>query len=984
MSLALFSAQDSGNIFGSVTDTSGDALPGSTVTLTGFGTTQFRVTDSQGSFRFLGLDPGTWEVKAELDHYSTVQQPNVVVSINRNTEIVLTLSTAIAESITVTAESPLLDERKISSGTTISQLELEKIPSVRDPWGVMTQAAGVLLDRVNVGGSESPDQPLVIGAGTGQRQNAYSLDGADITDRFGDGTSKFFDFDQIAEYQLETGGSDVSREVPGVTFNLVTKRGSSEFRGSARFYLTDPDGYFGALRQGSDELDPEDLGPGQPEDAFGATRVGRIQEYGFEAGGPLWRDHLWAWAAWSTNDVTRISANGTDERFVLPNEAIKLNAQLSPANSAVASFNNGDREWLGALGGPNIGADALWDFRGPTGITTIEDSHVFGSNLFLSGRYTHIDFGFSAASTGGCGPTGQEFTVGADGIQHGRGCGNESRPSDELKADASWFTNTGTLSHEIKFGGRIRRVESTTDWTYPGRDILNYHGAYFGVQDPDLLAIFGLPPERYMDAHFLYAYRQGGVSATVDYRGLWGQDTITWGKWTVNDGLRYDVADGENKAGVVDANPAFPQVMPEIDFGGNDADGVRWSVLQPRVGVTYALGEERNTLLRGSLGRFADPLSAQVLTRRSPLDGQFASILFIDEPDGRTGIYDDGELFAVVGGLFGFDPDNPTALENSNLNDPGLDAPLTDELILGVEHAFLPEFVVGLQYTHRQGRDILDERDLFTDPDGNIRTAGRADYIAGEPIDFSLPGDSRVFEYTPLFAGGLSSIGGTLLANGVRDTTYDSIALTATKRLSNRWMLRGYLQWGEVSWDIPDSQFDNNDPNILRPASGGSLASNASVDGALKIEQGFVMSVQASWSWNVNGMVQIAPERAWGFNLAANVYGRQGYPIPYFVRIRSGRSGDGVQRDISANEVALGAIDAFRSDDLLVIDFRIEKEFAATGNTSLTFSIDGFNLLNEPSVTNRSSQNLGSPTAGWLSETLGPRIWRLGVRLSWR
>ncbi|MEJ2086819.1 MAG: TonB-dependent receptor, partial [Acidobacteriota bacterium] len=429
VSLPLFGAQDSGNIFGTVTDTSGSALPGSTVILTGFGATQVQVTDSNGGFRFLGLDPGDWRVKAQLDGFSTVEQPNVVVSVNRNTEIVLSLSGAIQESITVTAESPLLDERKVSAGTTISQVELEKIPSTRDPWAVMQQAPGVLTDRINVGGNLSGTQQFFTGAGTDKTQNAYYVDGGDITDRFGTGgfSSTYFDCDQFSEMQLHTGGTDVTREVPGVSINLVTKRGSNEFRGSARFLLTDPDGYFGALKQGNDDLDPNDLGPGQSPENFGASQVDRNQEYGFEAGGPLWRNRLWAWASWGFNDLNSVAPNGSPDRIVLENTAIKLNVQFSPANTAVVSFNNGDKRGENRGAGPDKAPDSLWNQRGPTGITKIEDSHVFGSSFFLSGQYVHVDGGFSFASTGGCGPVGQEWTVGADGIQHGQQCGSTRR-----------------------------------------------------------------------------------------------------------------------------------------------------------------------------------------------------------------------------------------------------------------------------------------------------------------------------------------------------------------------------------------------------------------------------------------------------------------------------------------------------------------------------------------------------------------------------
>ena len=38
--------------------------------------------------------------------------------------------------------------------------------------------------------------------------------------------------------------------------------------------------------------------------------------------------------------------------------------------------------------------------------------------------------------------------------------------------------------------------------------------------------------------------------------------------------------------------------------------------------------------------------------------------------------------------------------------------------------------------------------------------------------------------------------------------------------------------------------------------------------------------LQSSWSWNLNGMFQVAPDRPWGFNVAANLHGREGYPLP--------------------------------------------------------------------------------------------------------
>lgn len=102
---------------------------------------------------------------------------------------------AVEDVITVTAESPLLDERRISTGAVISQTELEKIPAAGDPWAVLAEQPGVLTDRINVGGNES-----------GQ-QSVYSVGGVVITDMVAIGSyPACYDFDSFEEMQISTGG----------------------------------------------------------------------------------------------------------------------------------------------------------------------------------------------------------------------------------------------------------------------------------------------------------------------------------------------------------------------------------------------------------------------------------------------------------------------------------------------------------------------------------------------------------------------------------------------------------------------------------------------------------------------------------------------------------------------------------------------------------------------------------------------------------
>jgi hypothetical protein len=99
---------------------------------------------------------------------------------------------AVDEMITVTAGSPLLDQRRISTGATVSQTGLDKIPSTRDPYAVLQTTPGVLTDRINVGGNESGQQSAAV----------WEVDSLVITDMTALGSSTaYYDFDAFEEMQ---------------------------------------------------------------------------------------------------------------------------------------------------------------------------------------------------------------------------------------------------------------------------------------------------------------------------------------------------------------------------------------------------------------------------------------------------------------------------------------------------------------------------------------------------------------------------------------------------------------------------------------------------------------------------------------------------------------------------------------------------------------------------------------------------------------
>ena len=238
MAVSAFAQLQTGNIFGKAQAKDGSALPGVTVTLTGDGAPQTTVTDARATSGFRTSRPARYTVKAELAGFGTATRAGLTVNVGQNADITMTLNASMAESITVTAESPLLDVRKAGTATNVSKIEMEKIPTSRDPWTVLQSVPAVNVDRINVGGSQSGQQSVYYAKGALSRDNTWNVDGVNITDMGATGSSPlYFDFDSFEEMQVTTGGSDPRIETPGVQLNMVTKRGTNDIRGSGRYLL---------------------------------------------------------------------------------------------------------------------------------------------------------------------------------------------------------------------------------------------------------------------------------------------------------------------------------------------------------------------------------------------------------------------------------------------------------------------------------------------------------------------------------------------------------------------------------------------------------------------------------------------------------------------------------------------------------------------------------------------------------------------------
>jgi len=925
------------------------------VTLSGIGAPQTQLTDAQGRFRFVGLAPGTYRLHAHRDGFSPTDMDNLIVHVGRNTDVEVTLLPSITETMTITGEAPLLDERRFSKGNTFTLTELERVPTARDPWSVVSSTPGVLMDRINVGGSETGSQARIVGPGSGNEQVVWALDGMTITDMAALGSAPgYFDFDSFEEIEVTTGGSDASIASGGVVLNMVTKRGTNDWRASGRFY------YAGAgLRSGLD-IDDSELGQAGAWNQFKAqtdfkqgNRIDSLRDWGLEGGGPVLRDRLWLWGSYAQPVIRKL----TNEDFVDQEKTTAWNFKLNAAprtGNTFTAFAWDDDKIKHGLGVSKLRPpETAWnksDYGSEPTAWKVEDTQIVGSSFFVTALYSRVNGGFALNPEGG----EQLPVLDFDNVWHnGYAVYVTDRPQRQVQTDASNYFNTGRLSHELKYGAGYRVVEARSSSRFPGG------GMEYGPG-------------------YLYLSREGVANVDSEYTSAFAQDTLAVGRLTVNLGLRYDRQTGSTLDTSVPANPAAPELLPAVQVDGADA-GFVWDDLVPRLGVTWALGAKRNTLLRASYSRYADQLGSEYTGWTNPVQYQQYRYFYTSNDGGPT--LEPGEI------LDEFSPPSPGvnpitygALV-SNAVDKDFSAPLTDEFLLGVEHSFLPDFVMGLQASYRHFTGIPETELLVFDGDAhaeeNLDTVGRphqaSDYGAGREVTLTGPdGQSYVVRIRELRPG-ITSRGGFLLENGDREQEYKGLFLTMQKRLTGRWMARGHVSFQDWRWRIPERE--NEDPTD--DVAGGVKDGSEVLHGVAAGSKGNVF-ISNGWSYAFTGLYQIAPASSWGFNVAASVNGREGYPIRYVQRTFRTSLNTGRPTYIPVTSDT----GRFKYPDVHVLDLRVEKDFTLR-DLGLTLGVDVFNALNEPYVLQRTVV-MNRPNSDHVVEVLSARIIRLGARFRCR
>jgi hypothetical protein len=705
---------------------------------------------ADGGFRAPQTPSGTYTVTLRRADGSTRVRERVGVSVGTGTQVDFrTDETATLDTITVTASNiNPVDVSSVESATILSAQQIASIPVARDATSVALLAPGTVRGDAAFGN-------LASFGGSSVAENAYYVNGFNITNSFNNLAFAQIPFEAIAEQQVKTGGygAEFGRSTGGVV-NLITRRGTNEFSAGGALYWT-PSSLAG--KTPDIRLNNGDLLQDNSRDDAEQSSVA------LWAGGPLIRDRLFAYGlvqfarnhADTWNDVNAgINAN---TRTRSPTWLLKMDWNLSQdhlleltsfsdvarGTQTVHTNDEGVLNRTGVLGTVHTEQGGTSHSLKYTGY--LSDTFTL-SALLGRGTFSRSIYGISANGTR------QEWSGDIDAPDTGcpvivdqrnstllgatpaiHGCdfigGTLGRPDagdtrKQFRLDAEWQLG----DHQLRFGYDADRFTSIAGGAIEGGQVWNY-----ATIDPD-----GVPLNDDDLDFVVNVVFKNGATVDVDQRAFYIEDS-----WQVTPtflayaGLRWDSFDNRNGNG---------ESYASID-----------NQLGPRLGFAWDVKGDSSLKVFGNAGRYALPLTATVAIRGASASIFSQQLFFYDSVDPATGAPVGATPFTPVTYLnneFGANKD-PRTIASENLQ------PMyQDEYILGFQKQVNDHWSFGLRTVYRDLRraidDNCDERAIydwaidngFVDPDGDPFQSP-ADSTVPKEIAFINPGFTFCHLYNP-------------------------------------------------------------------------------------------------------------------------------------------------------------------------------------------------------------------------------------------
>jgi hypothetical protein len=316
-------ATATGNIVGIVTDATGAALPGATVTATNTATNAQRTTTTGagGQYRFDLLSAGVYTLKTTSNGFSPTEEKDLQLLVGTTVTANLPMKTGtIATSVEVTANNQLMDIEKMDSSTAVSPRQIVDLPlNGRDIANLAILAPGVkMVDSYDP--TKNRYAVYAVNGSSGRNTNT-TVNGIDDKDNTVGGAVMQLPLEAVQEFKISTNRfSAENGRSEGAALNIVTKSGTNQFHGALY-------GFFRTQALQTNNAISEQAGQPKPDYSR--------QQYGGAIGGPIRKDKDFGFFAYE-GLRERSSLAVTDLAFQELTLAIPLGAV--PAHTIATPF----------------------------------------------------------------------------------------------------------------------------------------------------------------------------------------------------------------------------------------------------------------------------------------------------------------------------------------------------------------------------------------------------------------------------------------------------------------------------------------------------------------------------------------------------------------------------------------------------------------------------------------------------------------------
>jgi outer membrane receptor protein involved in Fe transport len=964
--ISLFAQSSTGSIAGTITDASGSALPGVTVEAknAATGATRTSVTNETGYFQVGLLPPGVYDVTASLEGFQPVRRTALTVNVGGASTLNLTLSPGVAETVTVTAEAPLIDTERSQVSSVVNETAIENLPTNgRNFIDFVLTTPGVVKD-VRAGD--------ISFAGQRGTLNSLVIDGANNDNTFfgqalgrtGSGRAPYqFSQDAVKEFVVNSNAYSAEYgRAGGAVINVVTKSGTNDFQGSMFYFLRD---------ESLNANDYVNVINGRAKSLY------HFDQYGISAGGPIVADKHFFFANYDAqrNSIPNIVVLGKPTSGFPIDDATQAGltalAKLAETYSrnqdqdvyliktdhelfgSHLTFRVNRQEFVGKNfenGGITNSVEHTGDSNVQTDTYSASLATPVSSSLFNEARFQYAkDQEPGLANSDLPEATIRQSTVTVLTIGRNFFSPRETTIKRYQLADTLSYI---LGSHTFKGG-----------FDYSKDDILNYFpGNFSGSYTFDSVADY----QNKRPSRFLQAFAGPGTSGATTTPNITETGLFIQDEWrlnpslTINAGLRYDLQSIEQPT---TKNPDAQLLAAGIDTSNVPEDSNNFA---PRVGFAWTPAADGRTILRGGYGIFYGRTPAIMIGTAHSNNGiNVQTITFT------------GNLIPAYPNIYTSLPTGVTIPKPTIFAfDPDFENPEVHQASLGLERALTNDISLGLSYQHVQGNDLPRSIDI------NVANAA----VVSTPVTGGTPVTSRLYSSNRPFV----NFQRIILFQSSADSRYNGYTLDLNKRFANHWQARLAYTWSKV---------EDNKPDATAVVPGGSddakyIQDPLDIDGDWAAGDNDVRHrVVLSGVWDLNGYIKA--DSGWQHWILGGwaVSGIASYQTgqPYSAIVNADLNNDGNAR----NDRAPGFDrNSFRLPSQFSVDPRITKTIPLHGSLGIQLIAEAFNVFNRSNVSAVRNAYYGfsggalvpqtNPVTGFGTATTsaGPRIIQLAGKIT--